>query len=274
MPSCERYYPSQEKEARPVAVIDNEHDPDSLGHKLKVCKEIAATHFGIDEQYADWHDGWSGEHFLALLDLTCLRQHYNRPGYAQLRDEMSSLTPDDWSEILKQTEVQSLVNFIKLKEDSYDRHLSPFKPEATALLEYVEDMDKQQATEALDWLRSRIVGGYSHHLAPDDLHLLLARKNGRDFTRAEFLGRAIHTWFDGNGQEHVYYDVNRQELDRVYEMGGDQTILVLLRSKYFDCQPRKMAEALGRIVGDQALEEAWSIVSSKPPYKKMKQSNN
>ena len=274
MPSCERYYPRQEQATQPVVVLDNEHDPASLEHKLKACKDIASAHFGIDEQYADWHDGWSGEHFLALLDLTCLSQHfyYNRPGYKHLRDEMSSLKPSDWSEILRQTEAQSLVNFMQLKEDSYDRHLSPLKPEATALFQYVEDMDKQQATEELDWLRSRIIGCYSHYLTPDDL--LLARKNGRDFTRAEFLGRAIHTWFDSNGREHVDYDVSPQELDQAYEMGGDQTILVLLRSKYFDCQPRKMTEALGRIVGDQALEEALSIVSRKQPYKIMKQHEN
>ena len=273
MPSCERYYPTQEREARPVAVLDNEHDPDSWEQKLKVCKEIAATHFGIDRQYTDWHDGGSGEHFLALLDLTCLRQHYNRPGYAQLRDEMSSLRLGDWTAILRRTEVQTLVNFMKFKEESYARHLSPLRHEPTAFLEYVEEMDKRQATEDLDWLRSQIVRHYYHALRPDDL--LLARKNGRDFTRAEFLSRvAIHTWFDGNGRKHVKYDVGLQELDQAYEMGGDQTMLVLLRSKYFDFQPRKIAEALGRIVGDQALEEALSIVSSKPPYKKMKQSNN
>ena len=270
MPSCERYYPSQEKEARSVAVIDNEQDSDSWEQKLKVCKDVAATHFGIDEQYADWHDGWSGEHFLALLDLTCLRQHDRKPGFGRLRDEISSLKPSDWSEILRQTEVQSLVHFMKLKEDSDDRYLSPFQPEARALLQHVEELDKQQATDTLDWLRSRIIRRY--YLAPDDL--LLARKHGRDFTRAEFLSRAIHTWFDGNGGVHVNYDVSQQELDQAYEMGGDQTILVLLRSRYFDCQPRKIAEALGRIADDQALEEALSIVSRKQPYKIMKQSDN
>ena len=272
MPIRERYYPRQEKETKSVVVLDNEHDSTSLEHKLKVCKDIASSYFGIDEQYADWHDDRSGEHFLALLDLTCLRQHYHHPGCQRLSDEISSLKPSDWSEILRQTEVQSLVNFMQLKEDSYGRSLSPFQHEATALFQYVEDMDKQQATAELDWLRSRIIRHYSSYLAPDDL--LFARKNGRDFTRAEFLSRAIHTWFDGDNLKHVAYDVSQQELDQAYEIGGDQTILVLLRNQYFDFQPRKIAEALGRIEGDQALEEALSIVSSKQPYKIKKQPGN